>query len=82
METLKAIRTRRSIRKFLDKKIERIINNDLYIIPTYTITAQKSGFIDGFREMKNINFVSLSKIKSIENKILYINFRKDHLETL
>jgi len=68
--------------QFLDKKIERIINNDLYIIPTYTITAQKSGFIDGFREMKNINFVSLSKIKSIENKILYINFRKDHLETL
>ena len=67
---------------FMDKKNEGLNDRDLYIFPTYTVSAQKSEIIDGFREMKNINFVSLSKIKSIENKILYINFRKDHLETL
>jgi hypothetical protein len=66
----------------MDKKNEGLNDRDLYIFPTYTVSAQKSEIIDGFREMKNINFVSLSKIKSIENKILYINFRKDHLETL
>ena len=66
---------------FVDKKTEAIQDTNLYIIPTYPISAQKSGFINGFKEMKNINFLSLSNIKSIENKILYINFRKDNQET-
>jgi len=66
---------------FLDKKIEVIQDTNLYIIPTYPIPTKKSGFINRFKEMKNINFLSLSKIKSIENKVLYINFRKDHQVT-
>ncbi|MFX1425232.1 MAG: hypothetical protein ACFFBE_02170 [Promethearchaeota archaeon] len=54
--------------------------NNLYIIPTFTILPEKSEFNLGFRDIKKINFLSLSKIKSIENKILYINFRKDQQE--
>ena len=53
---------------------------NLYIIPTFTLLPEKLEFILGFRDMKKINFLSLSKIKSIENKILYINFRKDQQE--
>ncbi len=41
-----------------------------------------SKILDLFKEMKNIKFFSLSKIKLIENKILYINYRKDRQESL
>lgn len=66
----------------LNEEIEVIEESNSYIIPTYTTSTEKSDLINGFRQMKNINFLSLSKIKPIENKILYINFRKDHQETL
>ena len=66
----------------LNEEIDVIEETNFYIIPTYTTSTEKSDLINRFTQMKNINFLSLSKIKSIENKILYINFRKDHLETL
>jgi len=66
----------------LNEEIEVIEESNSYVIPTYTTSTEKSDLINGFRQMKNINFLSLSKIKPIENKILYINFRKDHQETL
>ncbi|MFX0081356.1 MAG: hypothetical protein ACFE94_06365 [Candidatus Hodarchaeota archaeon] len=59
-----------------------IKESDFYVIPTFTSSTEKSDLIHMFRQMKNINFLSLSKIKPIENKILYINFQKDHQETL
>jgi hypothetical protein len=66
----------------LDNILEEIYENDLYIIPSKLRSTQNSGFMVRLKDMKNINFLSLSKIKSLENKILYINFRKDHQETL
>lgn len=66
----------------LNEEKELVEESNFYIIPTFTTSNEKSNLINGFRQMKNINFFSLSKIKPIENKILYINFRKDHQETL
>ena len=60
----------------------KIIENDFFIIPIYTITTNNSGTIELFKEVKNIKLLSLSKIKKVENKILYINFRKDRQRTL
>ena len=55
----------------------KILNNDFFIIPTYTLQIENSSVIELFEELKNTKLISLSKIKSTENKILYINFRKD-----
>jgi len=60
----------------------KIIENDFFIIPIYTITTNNSGTIELFKEVKNIKLLSLSKIKKVENKILYVNFRKDRQRTL
>jgi len=68
--------------KTLNEEIKLVEETNFYIIPTYTTSTEKSDLINRFRQMKNINFLSLSKIKPIENKILYINFRKDHQEAL
>ncbi len=57
------------------------INDLFYIIPASAILTKALNFIQLFNELKNIKFVSLSKIKAIENKILYINFQIDKLET-
>jgi len=56
------------------------MENDLFIIPTNTPTRGTSDIIKIFEEVKNIKFISLSKIEGVENKILYINFRKDNQE--
>ncbi|MFX1477432.1 MAG: hypothetical protein ACFFCI_04810 [Promethearchaeota archaeon] len=64
--------------------IEKINDNFVFIIPVPPIFKNLDGtdnFLTLFKEMQNIKFFSLSKIKQIENKILYINFRKDHQET-
>ena len=60
------------------KSLETIEESDFFIIPTFAFTLENSGFFHPLRVMKNIKYLSLSKIKQIENKILYINFRKDH----
>ncbi|MFW9867971.1 MAG: hypothetical protein ACFFEN_17895 [Candidatus Thorarchaeota archaeon] len=59
-----------------------IDDNCIFIIPVSPIFRNTHKFLTLFKKMKNIKFFSLSKIKQIENKILYINFRKDHQETL
>ena len=56
---------------------ESFLDDVLFILPTYEISNKGSEFLDLFKDMKNIKFFSLSKIKQIENKILYINYRKD-----
>ncbi len=58
-----------------------IMDNDFFIIPTYTLRSGTSHYIKLFKELKNTKLISLSKIKSVENKILYINFRKDQQST-
>lgn len=67
--------------KINDKFIE-IMENDFFIIPIYRITREITNLIGLFKEMKKIKLLSLLKIKDIENKILYINFRKDQQRTL
>jgi hypothetical protein len=60
-----------------DKDPIEIIENDFFIIPTYSLRSATSRCIKLFRELKNTKFISLSKIKNFEDLILYINFRKD-----
>jgi tRNA pseudouridine-54 N-methylase len=55
-------------------------DNSFFIIPTQKISEDLHKLIQKFKEMKNIKIISLSKIKSVENKILYINFRRDRQE--
>jgi hypothetical protein len=54
---------------------------DFFIIPVYKITRKNSNLIERFKEVKNIYPLSLSKIKVVEDKILYLNFLKDHQKT-
>jgi len=58
------------------------LDDILFILPTYEISNGNSEFLNLFNDMKNIKFFSLSKIKQIENKILYINYRKDHKDSV
>ena len=60
---------------------ESIRDDALYIIPFYVLNKEINGIFDLFTKKKNIKFISLTDIKPIENKILYINFRKDNQET-
>ena len=62
------------VRPNLVEKLEDINNNNLYILAPH---LENPNFSDLIKEMKNIKVLSLSKIKSIENKILYINYSKD-----
>ncbi|MCK4781267.1 MAG: hypothetical protein KAT57_13795 [Candidatus Lokiarchaeota archaeon] len=66
----------------LDENLVEIKENDFFIIPIYVISRENSKLIELFKEVKNIKLLSLSKIKKVENKILYINFRKDQQRTL
>ncbi|MFW9940861.1 MAG: hypothetical protein ACFFFT_07460 [Candidatus Thorarchaeota archaeon] len=65
-----------------NNKLDKIEESDFYLIPTYIATTENVDLIKRFIQMKSINFLSLSKIKPIENKILYINFQKDRQEIL
>lgn len=51
-----------------------------FLIPNNNFLIGELDVIKLFKEVKNIKFVSLSKIDGVENKILYINFQKDRLE--
>jgi len=61
---------------------EFFIDRNLFIIPTYDKLIENSKIFELSKEMKNTKFFSLSKIKQIENKILYINYLKDHQESV
>lgn len=61
---------------------EFFIDRNLFIIPTYDNFIENSKIFELSKEMKNTKFFSLSKIKQIENKILYINYLKDHQESV
>jgi len=65
----------------LDGGFEMIDDNYFFTIPVSPIFRKTDKFLPLIKEMKNIKFFSLSKIKQIENKILYINFRKDQQGT-
>ncbi len=51
-----------------------------YIIPAYNIITEDSNFFQTFKDLKDVKFLTLSKINRIENKFLYINFRLDLLK--
>jgi hypothetical protein len=51
-----------------------------YIIPAYNIIIEDSNFFQTFKDLKDVKFLTLSKINRIENKFLYINFRLDLLK--
>lgn len=61
----------------LNKQIFDIKDDDFFIIPTYTITQEISNIIELFKKSKNTKLLSFSKIKDVEDIILYINFKKD-----
>ncbi|MFX1308246.1 MAG: hypothetical protein ACFE9M_01010 [Promethearchaeota archaeon] len=61
----------------LNNNFIEIMENNFFIIPTYFISKDNTYVIEKFKEMKNIKLISFSKIKGVQDKILYINFRKD-----
>ncbi|NVM36029.1 MAG: hypothetical protein HWN81_10560 [Candidatus Lokiarchaeota archaeon] len=66
----------------LNNKLVEIKEIDFFVIPIYTISRENSKMIELFKEVKNIKLLSLSKIKDMENIILYINFKKDQQRSL
>ncbi len=56
---------------------EPFLDDIAFILPAYENSNNDSKILNLFQEMKNIKFFSLSKIKQIENKILYLNYLKD-----
>lgn len=66
----------------LKNNFVEIKETDFFIIPVYTISRENSKMIELFKEVKNIKLLSLSKIKDMENIILYINFKKDQQRSL
>ncbi|MFX1567287.1 MAG: hypothetical protein ACFFCV_02855 [Promethearchaeota archaeon] len=65
----------------INQKPIEIMDNDFFIIPTYTLRDGISRGIELFKKLNNTKLISLSKIKNVEDKILYINFRKDQQNT-
>jgi hypothetical protein len=64
-----------------DKYLSPINELDFFIIPTYKIQDGINNILELFKKLKNIRIISLSMIKPISDKILYINFRKDQQRT-
>jgi hypothetical protein len=70
------------------KEVKLNINNlrfkeeAFFIFPLFKISSFLKKIIKKLKDMKSINRISLFKIKDIENKILYINFRRDQQEIL
>lgn len=55
-------------------------NESLFIIPNYPRLNEASEVIQLFEGVENKKNLFLSKINSLENKILYINYQKDQQE--
>lgn len=66
----------------LDEIFALIKESDYFIIATYEIQKNNKSIIEMFKKIKDITILSLSMIKSMADKILYINFRKDKQGTL
>lgn len=66
----------------LDKILGPINEFDFFIIPAYDVQTTNTEVVDLFKGLKTISIMTLSMIESIENKILYINFRKDQQSIL
>ncbi len=61
----------------LEENFPPIEENNFFIIATYNFVGKNTNILDLFKELKTSKITSLPKIKSVEDKILYINFRKD-----
>ncbi len=66
----------------LNKQFVEIKDDDFFIIPIYTLSRKNSKMIELFKKMKNTKLLSFSKIKDVEYKILYINFKKDQQRSI
>ena len=66
--------------KFVNLKniFKSIKENDFFIISTYNPPNTNLSIIEMFKELKNVKIVFFPRIISTEDKILYINFRKDY----
>jgi len=58
------------------------ISNFLYIIPAYNLRTEDSNLFQRIKDLKDIKFLTLSKINRLEDNFLYINFRLDLLKKL
>jgi len=65
-----------------DKDFLAILDNDFYIIPIYNTLNKSIEFLELLESLKNIMKLSIPKAKTRENKILYLNFRKDQQTNL
>ncbi len=65
-----------------DNQYHPINEFDFFIIPTYKIQEKINSIFKLIKKLKNLKIVSLPMIKTIADKILYINFRKDQQRTL
>ncbi|MDX1797192.1 MAG: hypothetical protein R3255_00955 [Candidatus Lokiarchaeia archaeon] len=67
---------------YLDKLTRPIDESDFYIIPLCSVHNRIKNIIKLFKGLEQISIIQLSIVKTIEDKILYINFRKDQQGTL
>jgi tRNA pseudouridine-54 N-methylase len=65
------------------EKIDSVYIRDdaLFVISSSELNKNFNEICNHFMKQKNVKFISLTDIKPIENKILYINFIKDQQET-
>lgn len=62
---------------FLSNETLDHIDELLFIIASYNLSQNNTENVMFLKKVKNVKLVNLSKIKPIENKILYINFLID-----
>ncbi len=64
------------------EKFENInnLNDYTYILPIYNIFVKNFEFFKLFKDLEEIIFISLLRIKLLEDKILYVNFQIDRQE--
>ncbi|MHA2184225.1 MAG: hypothetical protein ACXAAI_04420, partial [Promethearchaeota archaeon] len=57
-----------------------IRDDAFFVISSSDLNKNFNEICNHFMKQKNVKFISLTDIKPIENKILYINFIKDQQE--
>ena len=53
------------------------LEDPFFIIPSYNITTEDLDFVKIFNDLKDIKFLTLSRINRLEDIFLYINFQMD-----
>ena len=53
------------------------LEDSFFIIPSYNITMEDLDFVKIFNDLKDIKFLTLSRINRLEDIFLYINFQMD-----